>query len=120
MKRKPIHIEVLNEFKNPAGFAEFNLVTSALIPPDFRVHQTVPYKKWLWSVIRERRGPAYNALGVIARCSEREEIILLCYCPTPCFAEVVIKAIDWYLRDQRTPPMFGMADEEELNPSPVA
>ena len=66
------------------------------------------YRRWLWEEIKKGDdSPAYRELVWVAdfyKCStEQEPIKLLCWCaPQPCHAEVIIRAIEWLLKNEKT------------------
>lgn len=58
------------------------------------------YRKWLWGRIAEQ-GRAYQELVRIAELVKAgDEVTLMCFCsPEPCHGNVIVKAIEWMLRE---------------------
>lgn len=59
------------------------------------------YRIWLWERIKDPKSPAWLELVRIAqKVKAGEEVLLACYCaPKPCHGDVVVKAIEWMIRE---------------------
>lgn len=105
-----IHICNKRTFQSVPNVRDFDLACCQLEPEPALLHDAVEYKRWLWERLREEKGVEFAAIGLLARESSRGEIILLCWCSVPCFAEVVVKAIRFYQNKYLSPIFEGLAE----------
>lgn len=90
-----IHIDQIQTFTNPAGLTTFDVVMSSLANDE---KLSIPdYKRWLWNQIKNGKGRQFGEIGHLARINQREEIVLLCFCPGEgCYLPVIVKAIRFH------------------------
>lgn len=78
-----------NQWSHVPGAKAANLV-------DSRDEAVECYRRWLWGVIKDASGPAYEELLRLAELAARGDLTLCCWCwPEGCHATVIANAIEW-------------------------